>query len=78
LLAQIVEEADVQAEIVRFPVERCRPRRAAGIEMFMLAPITFYLRMAGMLMGPASPAERSKPAAGSDERRDSQTNVHRL
>ena len=68
----------MQAEIIRFPIERCRPRRSAGIETFMLAPITFYLRMTGMFMSPVASAERSKPVAGSDDRTGLKTNVYRL
>jgi hypothetical protein len=47
-LAQIVEEVTLQAQIIRFPIERCRPRQSEGIETFMLAPIAFYLRMTSM------------------------------
>jgi hypothetical protein len=67
----------MQAQIIRFPIERCRKRQSEGIETFMFAPMTFYLRMTGLFMSPAASAERSKPA-GSDDRREPQTNVYRL
>ncbi|HET7851514.1 MAG TPA: hypothetical protein VFK91_02050 [Methyloceanibacter sp.] len=68
----------MQAEIIRFPIERCRKRQSAGIETFMLAPVAFYLRLTGMLMSPVAFAERSKPVAESDDRTGSTTNVYRL
>jgi hypothetical protein len=38
----------LQAQIIRFPIERCRPRKrpSAGMAAFMLAPMHFYLAMA--------------------------------
>lgn len=68
----------MQAQIIRFPIERCRPRQSAGIETFMLAPMAFYLRMTSMLMSPVASAERSKPVTEPDDRIGSKTNVYRL
>jgi hypothetical protein len=68
----------LQAQIIRFPIERCRKRQSAGIETFMLAPIALYLRMTGMFMSPVASAERSKTAADPDDRTGSRTNVYRL
>jgi hypothetical protein len=45
----------LQAQIIRFPVERCRPRPprpSTGIAAFMLAPMHFYLAMASALVTP--------------------------
>lgn len=68
----------MQAQIIRFPVERCRPRQSAGIETFMLAPMAFYLKMTGVFMSPVGSTERSKPVTESDDRSGSKTNVYRL
>jgi len=68
----------LQAQIIRFPIERCRPRQSGGIETFMLAPMAFYLRMTSMFMSPVASAERSKPVAESDDRTGSKANVYRL
>jgi hypothetical protein len=68
----------LQAQIIRFPVERCRKRQSAGIETFMLAPMAFYLRMTSMFMSPVASAERSKPVAELEDRTRSKTNVYRL
>jgi hypothetical protein len=68
----------LQAQIIRFPVERCRPRQSAGIETFMLAPMAFYLKMTGVFMSPVGSTERSKPVTESDDRSGSKTNVYRL
>ena len=68
----------MQAQILRFPIERCRPRQRAGIETLMLAPMAFYLTMTNMFMSTVASAERSKPVAESDDRMESKTNVYRL
>ena len=77
-LAQIVQEVALQAQIIRFPIERCRPRSSGGIETLMLAPMAFYLTMTGMFLSPVASAERSKPVTDSDDRIGSKTNVYRL
>jgi hypothetical protein len=68
----------LQAQIIRFPIERCRPRQSAGIETFMLAPMAFYLRMTGMFLSHATVGERSEPVTTSDGRIGSKANVYRL
>jgi hypothetical protein len=69
----------VQAQIIRFPVERCRPRKrpSAGIAALMLAPMHFYLEMASALVTPqgmigadaVTPVPISLPSRGSLEPR---------
>ena len=68
----------MQAQIIRFPNERCRPRQSAGIETFMLAPMAFYLRMTSMFLSPVSSVEGSEPVTTSDGRIGSKANVYRL
>jgi hypothetical protein len=68
----------LQAQIISFPIERCRPRQSAGIETFMLAPMAFYLTMTGMFLSHATVGERSEPVTTSDGRIGSKTNVYRL
>jgi hypothetical protein len=68
----------LQAQIIRFPIERCRPRQSAGIETLMLAPMAFYLTMTGMFLSHATVGERSEPVTNSNDRIGSKTNVYRL
>jgi hypothetical protein len=42
----------LQAQIIRFPIERCRPRSSVDIAAFMLAPTFFCLTLATMVMTP--------------------------
>lgn len=65
----------MQAQIIRFPIERCRRR---GIETLMLAPMAFYLTMTGMFLSHATVGERSEPVTNSNDRIGSKTNVYRL
>jgi hypothetical protein len=44
----------LQAQIIRFPVERCRLRSTVDIAAFMFAPMFFCLTMATMLMIPVT------------------------
>lgn len=64
----------MQAQIIRFPVERCRPRSSGGVETLMLAPIAFCLTMTSMFLSPAG--ERSEPVTECDDRIGSKTNVY--
>ena len=69
----------MQAQIIRFPVERCRPRSSGGIETFMFAPMAFCLTMTSMFLSPVtSSGERSEPVPESDDRIGSKTNIYRL
>lgn len=65
----------MQAQIIRFPIESCRPRSSGGIETLMLAPIAFCLTMTSMFLSPATAGERSEPVA-CDDRIGSKTNVY--
>ena len=51
----------MQAQIIRFPIERCRRRSSGGIETLMLVPMAFYLTMTGMFLSHATVGERSEP-----------------
>jgi hypothetical protein len=64
----------MQAQVIRFPVERCRPRSSGGVETLVLAPVAFCLTMTGMFMSPAG--ECSEPVTKSDDRIGSKTNVY--
>jgi len=66
----------LQAQIIRFPVERCRPRSSGGVETLMLAPIAFCLTMTSMFLSPATAGERSEPVTECDDRIGSKTNVY--
>lgn len=68
----------MQAQIIRFPVERCQPRSSGGIETFMFAPMAFCLTMTSMFLSPITSGERSEPVTESDDRIGSKTNIHRL
>ncbi len=68
----------MQAQIIRFPIERCRRRSSGGIETLMLAPMAFYLTMTGMFLSHATVGERSEPVTNSNDRIGSKTNVYRL
>ena len=68
----------MQAQIIRFPVERCQPRSSGGIETFMFAPMAFCLTMTSMFLSPITSGERSEPVTKSDDRIGSKTNIHRL
>ena len=63
----------MQGQIIRFPIERCRPRSNGGIETLMLAPIAFCLTMTSMFLSPAG--ERSEPVT-CDDRIGLKTNVY--
>jgi hypothetical protein len=66
----------LQAQIVRFPIERCRPRSSGGIETLMLAPMAFCLTMTSMFVSPVTAGERSEPVTECDDRVGSTTNVY--
>ena len=68
----------MQAQIIRFPVERCQPRSSGGIETFMFAPMAFCLTMTSMVLSSVTSGERSEPVTESDDRIGSKTNIYRL
>jgi hypothetical protein len=68
----------LQAQIIRFPVERCRPRSCGGIESFMFAPMAFCLTMTSMFLISVTSGERSEPVTESDHRIGSKTNNNHL
>jgi hypothetical protein len=68
----------LQAQIIRFPVERCRPWSSGGIETFMFAPKALCLTMTSMFLSPVTSGERSEPVTESDDRIGSKTNIYRL
>jgi hypothetical protein len=42
----------MEAQIIRFPIERCRSRSSVDLMAFMFAPMFFCLTMATTLMAP--------------------------
>jgi hypothetical protein len=64
----------LQAQIIRFPVERCRPRSSGGVETLMLAPIAFCLTMTSMFL--STSGECSEQVTECDDRIGSKTNVY--
>ena len=44
----------MQAQIIRFPIERCRPRSSVDVTALMFAPMFFYLTMTTILMAPVT------------------------
>jgi hypothetical protein len=66
------------AQIIRFPVERCRPRSSVGVTALMFAPLFFCITMASVLVTPGSLGGDSKQVTTSKDRIGSKTNVYRL
>jgi hypothetical protein len=64
----------LQAQIIRFPIERCRERPSGGVETQMLAPMAFCLTITSMFLSPMT-GERSESVTKSEGRIGSKTNV---